>query len=52
LGKGVALAAVGLLALQVVPGLLKPPAPAPLAGDVGLPQVKVEQAGSRTPPKA
>jgi len=52
LGKGMALAGVGLLALQVVPSLLRPPKPPPLAGDVGLPRVKVEPADVEAPPKA
>ena len=42
LGKGVALAVAGLLALQVLPALLKPPEPPPLGADVGLPRVAVE----------
>jgi len=53
LGKGVALAGVGLLALQVLPGLLKPPAPPPLAGDVGLPRVQIDrEAGVKAPSQA
>src|ERR1700679_494078 len=52
LGKGMALAGVGLLALQVVPSLLKPPAAPPWAGDVGLPRVKVERTAVETAPKA
>ena len=48
LGKGLALALVGLLALQVLPSLLTAPAPPPLAADVGLPKVAIE----RKPPVA
>jgi hypothetical protein len=38
LGKGAAVAAVGLIALQLLPGLLRPPEAPPLASDVGLPR--------------
>jgi len=37
-GRVAAVAAVGLSALQVLPGLLKPPQAPPLAADVGLPR--------------
>src|SRR4029077_3917251 len=37
--KGAAVVVAVLLALQLVPSLLKPPAPEPLPADVGLPQV-------------
>ena len=43
LGKGVALAALGLLGLQLLPSLLKPPEPPPLAADVGLPRIAIER---------
>jgi hypothetical protein len=35
-------AIIALLALQLLPALLKPPEPPPLAADVGLPKVVVE----------
>ncbi|MGN6216725.1 MAG: hypothetical protein ACTHN7_07190 [Solirubrobacterales bacterium] len=38
-GKAAAIAIAGLVALQALPGLLKPPAPPPLEADVGLPRV-------------
>src|SRR5258708_13101956 len=44
-GGGVVVA--GVVALQLVPALLKPPAPAPLPADVGLPRVVVP--GQRVP---
>jgi len=37
--KVAAIAIAALIALQALPALLKPPAPPPLAGDVGLPRV-------------
>ncbi|HWB70317.1 MAG TPA: hypothetical protein VG518_10105, partial [Solirubrobacterales bacterium] len=37
--KGAALAVVGLLALEVGPALLEPPAPPPPDADVGLPRI-------------
>jgi hypothetical protein len=49
-GKVAAIAVGGLLALQVLPGLLKPPAPPPLGADVGLPQVEVRPQAEPPPP--
>ena len=37
-GRGIVAITVAVLALQAVPSLLKPPAPPPLADDIGLPQ--------------
>lgn len=39
MGKGAVALAAGLVALQVLPGLLRPPQAPPLAADVGLPRV-------------
>ena len=41
-GKATLVAVVALLALRLLPPLLKPPEPPPLAADVGLPRVEVE----------
>jgi hypothetical protein len=49
LGKVVLVLVGGLLALQVLPSLLKPPAPPPIAADVGLPQVEVQQPEEGSP---
>jgi hypothetical protein len=40
LGRFAAIAAAGLAALQILPGLLQAPQPPPLARDVGLPRVR------------
>src|SRR5258707_12552104 len=45
--KGAGVVLPGGVALQLVPALLKPPAPAPLPADVGLPRVVVP--GQRVP---
>lgn len=59
-GKVAAVLIAGLVALQVLPGLLKPPEAPPLAADVGLPRVSVphepaveihEPAQASKPPK-
>ena len=41
-GKLAAAAAVALLGLQLLPGLLRAPEPPPLDADVGLPRVAAE----------
>jgi len=47
LAKLVAIVAAALAALQLLPDLLRPPVPPPLARDVGLPRVKVEPSAKR-----
>ncbi|MGC1165481.1 MAG: hypothetical protein WA862_05170, partial [Solirubrobacterales bacterium] len=42
-------AVAALLAMRLLPALLKPPEPPPLAADVGLPKVAIEVQPERTP---
>ncbi|HEX5712399.1 MAG TPA: hypothetical protein VFX85_03700 [Solirubrobacterales bacterium] len=50
-GKLAAASIVVLLGLQVLPGLLRPPAPAPLEPDVGLPRMIAEPRRERALPR-
>jgi hypothetical protein len=49
--RAAAIVVVGLIALRLLPGLLRAPEPPPLGADVGLPQAKPVRAAAKREPK-